>query len=127
PMDLIDALSERLRAALPGGSAAPFTIGDVYQRLIPYRAVRGDLGVIEFAAYEHALLPLLAGEGGDLELRDPRAREEFERELASVNPIVGIYRDYAEAELHLSGRPAPADVPPGVPADTDEAGAPGAG
>ena len=37
---------------------------------------------------------LLSGEGGHLVVRDPQALEEIRRELASTNPILGIYRDY---------------------------------
>ncbi|HUE95158.1 MAG TPA: zinc ribbon domain-containing protein [Longimicrobiaceae bacterium] len=99
-MDLLDALREHLLVArAQDPDERPLTIGDVYQRLVPYRTIRGELGVLEFAAYEHALLRLLAGEGRALEVLDDKAREEIQRELASVNPILGIYRDYADAPV----------------------------
>jgi hypothetical protein len=102
-MDLIDRLHRRLLAALPAATpdATPleFTIADVYQRLIPYRSVRTDLGVMELAEYENALLRLLAGERNYLDLEDASIQLELRRELASVNPILGIYRDYADAKL----------------------------
>lgn len=118
-MDLLTALQERVRAARasdpdPDG---PLTIGDVYQRLIPYRSIREELGVLEFSAYEHALLRLFSGEGNHLVLPDERAREEIQRELSSVNPILGIYRDYADTAIVLvnGGTPTPPAPPPPAP------------
>ncbi|HET8655813.1 MAG TPA: hypothetical protein VFL93_09895, partial [Longimicrobiaceae bacterium] len=98
-MDLVDRLHDRLRAAAPAPTG--FTIGELYQRLIPYRSVRGELGVWELAEYEHALLRLLSGERDYLELEDPSARAEIARELASPNPILGVYRDYPAARVRL--------------------------
>lgn len=120
-MDLADALYDRLQAAVRATAPRqhPLTIGEIYQRLIPYRAVRAEQGVLEFAAYEHALLRLLAGEGKRLEVRDPHAREELQRELASVNPILGVYRDYADAVVQLLG--GNGDEAPGQPAATPAA------
>ena len=110
-MDLLTALAERLHRAAAEEAPDRITIGDVYQRLIPYRTVRGEMGVLEFAAYEHALLRLLAGEGRHAEIREEAAREEIQRELASVNPILGIYRDYESATVVLDGAAVPARPP----------------
>lgn len=103
-MEVLVALHQRLRHAVAGADAtdAAVTVGDVYQRYIPYRLVRDELGILEFAAYEHALLRLLAGEGGFLAVRDPQALAEIERELASTNPILGIYRDYPDAPVEIT-------------------------
>jgi hypothetical protein len=107
-MDLVDRLFERLRIALdrdPAVARAPSpTVGDVYQRLIPYRAVRGELGILELAEYEHALLRLLAGERGHMVIEGDVAREELRRELASPNPILGVYRDYSGLRVRLLDR-----------------------
>lgn len=125
-MDLIDRLYGRLVDVLdrePAGTADGLTIADVYQRLVPYRAVRGELGILELAQYEHALLRLLSGERGYMEVESEEARAELQRELASPNPILGIYRDYAAASVRPLGdfpaaapaapaaRPAPAPSP----------------
>ena len=104
-MDLLDRLHERLLAAIASGhdaSVRDFTIADLYQRLVPYRAVRGQVGVIELAEYEHALLRLLSGERNYLEVADSDVRLEIQRELASLNPILGIYRDYSTATLRVN-------------------------
>lgn len=106
------------------GTAAP-TVGDIYQRLIPYRAVRGELGIMELADYEHALLRLLAGERGYVSLGEERARAEFVAELSSPNPILGVYRDYAAATVRVAGQGESAPpAPRGDPArDSDDTGA----
>jgi hypothetical protein len=119
-VDLLDRLYARLlevrRSPTPPSDDRPITVGDLYQRIIPYRTVRDALGVLELAEYEHALLRLLAGERGYVRVLDGAVREEVQRELASVNPILGIFRDYAatpvevrEAALPVaeSGDPSP--------------------
>jgi hypothetical protein len=104
---LVQRLFERLLVALGTDSLeGSFTIGDVYQRLIPYRSVRSEIGVMELASYEYGLLRLLGGEGGYLKVEGESASEEIRRELASPNPIVGIYRDYAEVGVRIVGRSA---------------------
>lgn len=114
-MDILDRLHHALRGALQRAAppARPPTIADVYQHLVPYRAMRGELGVWELAEYEHALLRLLSGEGGHVAVLAPQAVEEFRRELASPNPILGIYRDYPGAEVRLSEGGAPVESPAG--------------
>lgn len=102
--DLLVRLREKLleAVAVQDGDAEPLTIGDIYQRLIPYRSVRGEMGVMELATYEHALLRLFAGEGNRLQLEREAVAEEFRKELSSTNPILGIYRDYPDVRLTLS-------------------------
>lgn len=101
PDDLAARLHRRLveAAAARPAEAGALTVGEVYHELIPYRGVRGELGVFELAAYEHALLRLLAGEAGPVRVLDAAARAEFAAELGSPNPILGIYRDYASLEV----------------------------
>jgi hypothetical protein len=120
-MDLLDRLHDRLRAAVrkETGPAADrtLTIAEIYQQLIPYRALRGEMGIHELAQYEHALLRMLAGEGDYLRLEMPEVQEEFRRELAAPSPILGIYRDYAAVGVVLRPRPAPpAAAPAAAPA-----------
>lgn len=110
---LTPRLYERLLEAVAArpGDAGPVTIGEIYRDLIPYRSMRGELGVFELAAYEHSLLRLLAGEAGPIRAADPAARGEFVAELASPNPILGIYRDYSGLEVALDGVVDPAPRP----------------
>ena len=122
-MDLLDRLHQELLAATDepshkGDSPAALTIADLYQRLIPYRLVRGEVGVMELADYEHALLRLLAGERQYVRLGEKSVTMEFRRELASPHPILGIYRDHAGVEVTvLRG-----ETEPPVPASNVERG-----
>ena len=138
-MDLLDRLYDQLVQAArraPYDARRDFTIGEVYQHLIPYRSIRSELGLWELAAYEHALLRLLSGERGYLSIPDATVQEEIRRELGSPNPILGVYRDYPTVEIRVESgsaeaTPAPAhagsparDVaspePPAPPASTTE-------
>jgi hypothetical protein len=100
-MDPVHRLFRRLASEVARAPAAdgPLTIGDIYQRLVPYRLVRSELGFSELKEYEHALLRLLAGEHALVEVRGEAAVDEFRRELASPNPILGIYRDYSDVQV----------------------------
>lgn len=112
---LLDALRERGVAE----DGRPVTVAEIYQELVPYRTVRERVGVDLNADYEHALLRLLAGEGGRLRLEPAAAQDELKRELGSNNPYVGIYRKFAACDVWVSfpaeaGEDAPAPEP--VPA-----------
>lgn len=124
-MDLLDRLYDRLadaaRREYPGASAPTITIAEVYQSLIPYRGVRTELGILELAQYEHALLRLLSGERRYAEIELPQVAEELQRELATTNPILGIYRDYAAVPIRL--RLASPESPIAVPQQRDASAA----
>ncbi|HEX5724669.1 MAG TPA: hypothetical protein VFX98_04340, partial [Longimicrobiaceae bacterium] len=120
-MDALDRLFRRLADTVLSAPDTPLTVGDVYQSLVPYRLVRGELGFSELAEYEHALLRLLAGEREYVVVERHDVQEEIQRELRAPNPILGIYRDYAEVTLHLNPfatEPPPLDraAPPPPPA-----------
>ncbi|HEX2191501.1 MAG TPA: hypothetical protein VHG51_21495 [Longimicrobiaceae bacterium] len=112
PLDrLYWRLVEVLRRERPDTSWE-LTIAEVYQQLVPYRAVRGDLGFAELPEYEHALLRLLAGERGYLSLEIPEVQEEMQRELRASSPILGLYRDYAAVVARLNPAPPPRAAAP---------------
>jgi len=107
----------RARTEFPQPESPP-TIGDVYQRLVPYRTVRSELGFSELKEYEYALMRLLSGEHGYVTLASEEAVSEIRRELESPNPILGVYRDYAGVEVSIredATDPLPAS-PPVIPA-----------
>jgi hypothetical protein len=118
-LDALDRLSRRLADAVHDeyGDAAqpPLTIAEVYQKLVPYRTVRGELGFGELAEYEHTLLRLLSGERGYVHVELEPVRDELRRELRSANPILGVYRDYAAVGVRL-GAGAPEVAAPAAPA-----------
>jgi hypothetical protein len=110
---LMDRLYERLTDALRSSRhepfAAPVTVAEIYQELVPYRTVREDIGFSMNADYEHALLRLLAGEGERLKLEPSTARDVIARELKSSNPNVSIYREYAGCDVWV--RPPAGSTP----------------
>jgi len=109
PLDrLYWRLVEHLRRERPGTSWE-LTVSEIYQKLVPYRAVRGELGFAELPEYEHALLRLLSGERDYVSLDIPEVQEEIRQELRASNPILGLYRDYAAVVVRLN--PAPRRTP----------------
>jgi Double zinc ribbon len=116
-VDALDRLYRRISLALARDPGRALTVGDLYQEVVPYRLIRTELGFAELAEYEHALLRLLAGEREYLETERPEVAEEFRRELQAPNPILGIYRDYAEVGVQPNPfAPQPGDLaaPPPV-------------
>ena len=84
----------------------PVTVAEIYQDLVPYRAVRTQLGFDMNADYEHTLLRLLAGEGDLARLDPPEAREELQDELGAPNPNVGLFRKFAGCDVWIA-KPRP--------------------
>ena len=101
-MDSLDRLYRRIADVLLREPATAITVGDIYQHLVPYRTVRGELGFGELAEYEHTLLRLLSGERDYMVVERVDVQEEFQRELRTTNPILGIYRDYSEVGVYLN-------------------------
>jgi hypothetical protein len=107
---IMDGELERLHAALVTAlrrtRATPFdvpvTVAEIYQDLVPYRAVRTELGFEMNADYEHTLLRLLAGEGELARLDPPEARHELREELDSPNPNVGLFRKFAACDVWVA-------------------------
>ena len=95
---LADAL---LRTRPKAAFDAPVTVAEIYQDLVPYRAVRTQLGFDMNADYEHTLLRLLAGEDGLARLEPPEARDELRAELESANPNVGLFRKFAACDVWI--------------------------
>ncbi len=94
---LVESIRERAPAYLKGS----FTVAEIYQSLVPYRTHRDRLALAMNEDYDDALLRLLAGEGEFLILESDPARKRIQKELKSRNPNVGIYRDFAAAEVRL--------------------------
>jgi len=111
------ALVEALRERSPADLERPFTVAEIYQDLVPYRTHRDQLGVEMNGDYEHALLRLLAGEGGYLKLESDHALRDIRGELDEKAPNTTVYRDYAAVDVRIDpfvlrsggGDPAPAE------------------
>ena len=104
------ALGEALRQHRTQPFTAPVTVAEIYQDLVPYRAVRSAVGFEMNADYEHALLQLLAGVGGYARIEPERAGTELREELTSPNPNVGLFRKFAACEVWVNEPPAGARV-----------------
>lgn len=95
-------LVEEIRAQAPRYLSGPFTVAEIYQTLVPYRTHRDRIGVELNGDYEDALLHLLAGVGGYLELDSEPARRRLQRELDTSNPDTGVFREFAAVDVRLN-------------------------
>lgn len=121
-----------LRAGSPERLAQPFDVGELYQTILPYRLHRRDLGLETNQDYELALTQLLSGAGGYLQVEE-RMADTLTRELASPNPDLGAFRQFATAQIMISPdalarvsaeHPRPARVtPPTMPVASPPGGA----
>lgn len=115
---LYRALVEELRRrSHPDGQ--PVKVSELYQRLVPYAAVRSALGVELNADYEHALLRLLAGERDLLRLEPADAREELRREVEAPYPFVGLFRKFSASDVWVRMPALQAEPEPAAPAATE--------
>jgi hypothetical protein len=97
---LVDALARETRVAVP------FPAADIYERLVPYRSNRSRLNVATHQDYEMAVLRLLAGERGYLQLEPDTVRDAMQREIATINPDPAYFRSFPDAQVMVNGRAA---------------------
>jgi hypothetical protein len=107
-MDELDRLFGLLVAALAREArvAVPFPASEVYERLVPYRSNRSRLNVATHQDYEMAVLRLLAGERGYVQLEPDDVREAMQREISGVNPDPACFRSFPDAQVMVNGRAA---------------------
>jgi len=97
---LVTALARETRVAIP------FPAADIYERLVPYRSNRSHLNVATHQDYEMAVLRLLAGERGYVQLEPETVRDAMQREIATINPDPAYFRSFPEAQVMVNGRAA---------------------
>lgn len=102
-MDAIDALFRRLVLAAreAGMLEQPLEIGEVVERLVPYRAARRDAAIETNDDYLHALMQLIAGER-NLLFADELMQDDLRNELAGSNPDLSLLRTYYNAKVRLA-------------------------
>jgi hypothetical protein len=107
-MDELDRLFGLLVTALARETrvAVPFPAAEVYERLVPYRSNRSHLNVATHQDYEMAVLRLLAGERGYVQLEPENVREAMQREIATINPDPAYFRSFPDAQVMVNGRAA---------------------
>ena len=125
-MDELDRLFGLLVVALARETrvAVPFPAAEVYERLVPYRSNRSRLNVATHQDYEMAVLRLLAGERGYVQLEPESVRDAMQREIATINPDAAYFRSFPDAQVMVNGRAAEralkADRVYAPPSDADE-------
>jgi double zinc ribbon protein len=131
--DELDRLFECLVEALARDAriAVPFPAAELYERLVPYRSNRSRLKVATHQDYEMAVLRLLAGERGFVQLDPTDVRDGMQREVTATNPDPGFFRNFPDARVMVNrfaaervlrgGRGAAYAPPEPEPAPQDEA------
>jgi hypothetical protein len=103
-MDDVDRMYRHLvrtiRATSPKLLTQPFTVGDLYQTILPYRLHRRELGLETNQDYEMSMLELLSGGRGYLLVED-RMRETLGAALRSPNPDPSVIREFSSARVAL--------------------------
>lgn len=82
-------------------SGVSLTVADIYFDLVPFQTLRKELGVESVFDYERALLRLLAGQGGFLELEYIGDRHKLQRQLASGTPDPDLFRELLPAGVRI--------------------------
>ncbi len=106
---IFDRLVRTLSAGGPDQLAAPFTVAEIVQSLVPYRTYRHELGVDTLQDYEHSLLQLLTGERGWL-VCDADTVAVIRKELASPDPDTGLLRRLATVQVRMGAIRMPVTV-----------------
>lgn len=103
-MDDVDRMYRHLvrtiRATSPKLLTQPFTVGDLYQTILPYRLHRRELGLETNQDYEVSMLELLSGGRGYLLVED-RMRETLGATLRSPNPDPAVIREFSSSRVAL--------------------------
>jgi hypothetical protein len=84
--------------------SASLTVYDIYYNLVPFQDWQDELGLESVLDYERALLRLLAGQGGFLEMESLADRQKLQRLVDSGRPDPGLIRDYLSAGVCIRSR-----------------------
>lgn len=110
-MDELDRLHfelvETLRRQRPTALTERVSIGELHERVIPYRRVRDAVGFLSNDEFETVFSRLVAGERGYL-LGDPVMQEDVRKALADVLPDIRRHRQHRDERVWLN----PATIPP---------------
>lgn len=99
---LFHHLVEHLEQTSPDRLQKPFQVSELYQRLVPYRTHKKQLGFESIEDYEMAVLRLLAGEHKYAAVEPPDVQEALAAEANQVNPDPGAFREFAAASVVLN-------------------------
>jgi hypothetical protein len=105
-------LVREVASRFPKKHRASFTVADIYHELVPFQTRGDELGVASVLDYEEALLRLLAGQEGLLELEAIADRHKLQQHLHSRSPGPGLIHDFLAAGVQISlpeEEPSPAE------------------
>jgi hypothetical protein len=94
-------LSRTIRTQYPQLLAQGFTLGDLEERLLPFRDVRREMADGGTDAFETALLRLVAGDRGYLDA-EPALQGACRSALAFPSPTLAMVRAWATSTLRLA-------------------------
>jgi len=120
---LVRQIVRNLTATDPAGLHRALPLSDIRERIVPYRTNRRALELESSEDYELVLMRLCAGEGGFAHTEPDEVRAEFEAELQSSNPDLGMVQRHGNAVVRLEAKaleqtdpkPELAFAPPGYP------------
>lgn len=93
-----------LAATDPDGLHRPLPLVEIRDHVVPYRTNRRALDLESSEDYELILMRLCAGEGGFVRTEPDDVRAEFEAELRSPNPDLGLVHRHGNAVVSLETR-----------------------
>ena len=94
-------LVEQLSASKEGVHRA-VTIGQVREKILPYRTHRRALMLESVEDYETVLLRLIAGERGFVRTLPATAARRCQEELAGSNPDLGVLDEVADSTIQIT-------------------------
>lgn len=94
-----------LAATDPARLHRPLPLAELRESIVPYRANRRVLELESSEDYELVLMRLCAGEGGFARTEPAEVRAEFEIEVGSSNPDLGIVHRHPNAVVSLEPKP----------------------
>jgi len=94
-------LVEQLTASKEGVNRA-VPIGQIREKILPYRTHRRTLLLESVEDYETVLLRLVAGERGFVRTLPPAAAKRCQDELAGANPDLGVLDELADSTIQIT-------------------------
>lgn len=103
-LDDLDRLAFRLtrviRSQYPQLATQGFTLGDLEERLLPFRDTRREMADGGAESWERSVLRLLSGERGIIQC-EPELRQACQQALAMPSPTLAIVRSWSTSLLTL--------------------------
>lgn len=94
-------LVEQLTASKEGVNRA-VPVGQIREKILPYRTHRRALMLESVEDYETVLLRLVAGERGFVRTLPPAAAKRCQDELAGANPDLGVLDELADSTIQIT-------------------------